>query len=102
MKNKISIFAYNKDDKIFSEEKKRKKDNLDNLLNVNIKGKEQDYNILVLKDRERKLNWYIRNLRRKEFLIFKEKYRGNEIKDLVSKINYQKMFDALFGKNDFD
>ena len=100
MKKKINIFAHNKDEKIFSEEKM--KNNIHNVLNVNEKGKEHYYNILVLKDRERKLNWYIRNLRKKEFLLFKEKYRAKEIKDIVSKLNYQQMFNALFGKNDFD
>ena len=100
IKKKINIFARNKDDKIFNEE--NIKNNIKNVINVNIKGKEQYYNILVLREKEKKLNWYIRNLRKKQILIFQEKYRPVEIKDIVSKMNYQKMFNALFGKNDFD
>ena len=100
IKKKINIFARNKDDKIFNEE--NIKNNIKNVINVSIKGKEQYYNILVLREKEKKLNWYIRNLRKKQILIFQEKYRQVEIKDIVSKMNYQKMFNALFGKNDFD
>ena len=100
IKKKINIFARNKDDKIFNEE--NIKNNIKNVINVSIKGKEQYYNILVLREKEKKLNWYIRNLRKKQILIFQEKYRPVEIKDIVSKMNYQKMFNALFGKNDFD
>ena len=100
IKKKINIFARNKDDTIFNEE--NIKNNIKNVINASIKGKEQYYNILVLREKEKKLNLYIRNLRKKQILLFKEKYRPVDINDLVSKMNYQKMFNALFGKNDFD
>ena len=59
IKDKINIFAHNKDFSIFN------KLNNKGILNNNQKEKEQYYSILFLSEREKQLNLYINNLRKK-------------------------------------
>ena len=96
IKKKLNIFAHNKDSNIF------KKENNKEFSNINQKDKEQYYNILFLSEREKKLNLYIQKMRMKEYLKFKEKFKAIQIKDLLYKQYYNQVFNALFGKNNFD
>ena len=94
IKNNLNVFALNKDDNIL----KIKKD--DEKLNIN--KKEDYYSVLLLTEREKELNLYINKLRMKEYLKFKEKFRSIPIKELIYKKYYHQVFNALFGKNNFD
>ena len=94
IKNNLNVFALNKDVNIL----KIKKD--DEKLNLN--KKEDYYSVLLLIEREKKLNVYIQKLRMKEYLKFKEKFRAIPIKELIYKKYYHQVFNALFGKNNFD
>jgi len=96
IKDKINIFAHNKDFSIFN------KLNNKGILNSNQKEKEQYYSILFLSEREKQLNLYINNLRKKEYIKFKEKFNAIEIKELIYKKYYHQVFNALFGTNTID
>ena len=96
IKKKLNIFAHNQDSNIF------KKENNKEFSSINQKDKEQYYNILFLSEREKKLNLYIEKMRMKEYLKFKEKFKAIPIKDLLFKQYYNQVFNALFGKNNFD
>ena len=96
IKNKINIFAHNKDFNVLKDKYNNK------LININPKEKEDYYSVLLLTQREKKLNLIIEKLRKKEYIKFKEKFSSIPIKDLIYKKYYLQVFNALFGKNNFD
>ena len=97
IKSKINIFAHNQDPSIFKKEKNK------DFVKINEIEKEQYYDILFLRQREKQLNLNIQKLRMKEYLKFKEKFQTIiPMKELIYKQYYHQVYNALFGKNSLD
>jgi hypothetical protein len=67
------------------------------------KDENKDYykDVITLSERIKKLNEFIKKMRKEEFLIFEEKFKYG-IKNDRSKILYDRLFNALFGSSSFE
>jgi hypothetical protein len=75
-----------------------------NLINYLLeKDKKKDYynDVIILSERIRRLNDFIKKMRKEEFLIFEEKFKY-QIKINQTKQFYDKVFNALFGSSSFE
>ena len=80
---------------------KSKNRNLINYLLAKDDKKEYYNDVLVLSERIKRLNNFIKKMRKEEFLIFEEKFKY-QIKVNQTKTFYDKVFNALFGSSSFE
>ena len=98
IKKKLSIDS-NYENAISNEKSKNK--NLINYLLAKDENKDYYKDVITLSERIKKLNEFIKKMRKEEFLIFEEKFKYG-IKNDRSKILYDRLFNALFGSSSFE
>jgi len=98
IKKKLSIDA-NYENTISKEKSKNK--NLINYLLAKDENKDYYKDVIILSDRIKKLNEFIKKMRKEEFFIFEEKFKYG-MKNDRSKKFYDKVFNALFGSSTFE
>jgi hypothetical protein len=80
---------------------KNKNKNLINYLLVKDEKKEYYNDVIVLSERIKRLNDFIKKMRKEEFLIFEEKFKYQNKNNQTKKF-YDKVFNALFGSSSFE
>ena len=80
---------------------KNKNKNLINYLLVKDEKKEYYNDVIVLSERIKRLNDFIKKMRKEEFLIFEEKFKYQNKNNQTKKF-YDKVFNALFGNSSFE
>ena len=80
---------------------KSKNRNLINYLLAKDDKKEYYNDVLVLSERIKRLNNFIKKMRKEEFLIFEEKFKYQNKNNQTKKF-YDKVFNALFGSSSFE
>ena len=98
IKKKLSI-DLNYENTILKEKSKNK--NLINYLLAKDENKDYYKDVIILSDRIKKLNEFIKKMRKEEFLIFEEKFKYG-MKNDRSKKFYDQVFNALFGSSSFE
>ena len=96
IKKKLSIDS-NYENAISNEKSKNK--NLINYLLAKDENKDYYKDVITLSERIKKLNEFIKKMRKEEFLIFEEKFKYGDLKDEKS---YDKVFNALFGSSSLE
>ena len=80
---------------------KNKNKNLINYLLAKDEKKEYYNDVIVLSERIKRLNDFIKKMRKEEFLIFEEKFKYQNKNNQTKKF-YDKVFNALFGSSSFE
>lgn len=99
LKQQISKYSYGEGKLI---KKERGKNNIINYLLAQDKNKDYFQDVIILSERIKKLNDFIKKMRKEEFLIFEEKFKYGDVKDGRSKNFYDKIFNALFGSSSLE
>jgi hypothetical protein len=66
------------------------------------KNKDYFQDVIILSERIKKLNEFIKLMRKEEFLIFEEKSNYRDLRDARSKYFYDIVFNALFGSSSLE
>ena len=99
LKHQISKYSYG-EGKLTKRD--NKKNNIINYLLEHDKNKDYFQDVITLSDRIKKLNEFIKLMRKEEFLIFEEKSNYGDLKDIRAKYYYDKIFNALFGSSSLE
>jgi len=99
LKQQISKYSYGEGKLI---KKTKGKNNIINYLLAQDKNKDYFQDVIILSERIKKLNDFIKKMRKEEFLIFEEKFKYGDVKDGRSKNFYDKIFNALFGSSSLE
>ena len=101
LKKKISMFAMGKQFK-FNNKEKNNKDNINNLILLSRDKKSKYfYDILKVIEKINNLNNLLNERKEKELKSFCEKFKFKDLKDEVTRDEFNKVFNALFGNGAF-
>ena len=101
LKKKISMFAMGKQFK-FNNKEKNIKDNINNLILLSRDKKSKYfYDILKVIEKINNLNNLLNERKEKELKSFCEKFKFKDLKDEVTRDEFNKVFNALFGNGAF-
>jgi hypothetical protein len=99
LKKQISKYSYG-EGKLTKRD--NKKNNIINYLLEHDKNKDYFQDVIILSERIKKLNEFIKLMRKEEFLIFEEKSNYRDLRDARSKYFYDIVFNALFGSSSLE
>ena len=99
LKKRISMFALDKRFKLNNNNEKSNKENINNLIILSRDKKSKYfYDILKIIEKINNLNSLLDERKEKELKSFCEKFKYKNLKDEAAKNEFNKVFNALFGK----
>ena len=95
IKNKLILYA--RDNSFNMLDKNDFKSNILNYFLSNDSQKEYFHDAFIFIERINELNKLIKELKKREFLIFEQKFKFSHLKKEIKSILYKQVFNALFG-----